>query len=197
MAHDPNRNIVPPRYGCRLSLLGGKASRMSIPIFSPDRRRRANYRRDRWRPASASKSGGFEKHRPDRLGIGRRLRAFRPECCPRSRMGASLLPCHAGRSGQGAQRSDRPAVCARPTSGRTVRSSRPAPGCRIERRGTKAGHIYDLLGHSLGGEITVEPYLITLRPKTPNPTLISAMRGSSSSTCSQARCDIATATAVT
>ena len=36
-------------------------------------------------------------------------------------------------------------------------------GVRIERRGTKAGHLYDLLGHSLRGEIAVEPYLITLR----------------------------------
>jgi transcriptional regulator with XRE-family HTH domain len=35
-------------------------------------------------------------------------------------------------------------------------------GARIERRGTKAGHLYDLLGHSLEGEIGVEPYLITL-----------------------------------
>src|SRR6516164_8989467 len=32
-----------------------------------------------------------------------------------------------------------------------------------ERRGTTAGHLYDLLGHSLRGEIAVEPYLITLR----------------------------------
>jgi mannose-6-phosphate isomerase-like protein (cupin superfamily) len=36
-------------------------------------------------------------------------------------------------------------------------------GVRIERRGTKAGHRYDLLGHSLSGETVVEPYLITLR----------------------------------
>lgn len=36
-------------------------------------------------------------------------------------------------------------------------------GVRIERRGTKAGHLYDLLGHSLGGTIGVEPYLITLK----------------------------------
>jgi len=35
-------------------------------------------------------------------------------------------------------------------------------GVRIERRGTKAGHLYDLLGHSLRGAINVEPYLITL-----------------------------------
>jgi transcriptional regulator with XRE-family HTH domain len=35
-------------------------------------------------------------------------------------------------------------------------------GVRIERRGTKSGHLYDLLGHSLGGQIGVEPYLITL-----------------------------------
>ncbi len=36
-------------------------------------------------------------------------------------------------------------------------------GVRIERRGTKAGHQYDLLGHSLAGDIGVEPYLITLK----------------------------------
>jgi transcriptional regulator with XRE-family HTH domain len=36
-------------------------------------------------------------------------------------------------------------------------------GVRIERRGTKSGHLYDLLGHSLGGTIGVEPYLITLK----------------------------------
>jgi transcriptional regulator with XRE-family HTH domain len=36
-------------------------------------------------------------------------------------------------------------------------------GVRIDRRGTKAGHLYDLLGHSLAGEIGVEPYLITLK----------------------------------
>lgn len=36
-------------------------------------------------------------------------------------------------------------------------------GLRIERRGTKSGHLYDLLGHSLAGEIGVEPYLITLK----------------------------------
>ncbi|MGD9921762.1 MAG: helix-turn-helix domain-containing protein [Pseudorhodoplanes sp.] len=36
-------------------------------------------------------------------------------------------------------------------------------GVRIERRGTKAGHLYDLLGHSLAGDIAVEPYLITLK----------------------------------
>ncbi len=35
-------------------------------------------------------------------------------------------------------------------------------GLRIERRGSKAGHLYDLLGHGLAGEIRVEPYLITL-----------------------------------
>jgi transcriptional regulator with XRE-family HTH domain len=39
---------------------------------------------------------------------------------------------------------------------------RAGAGVRIERRGTKAGHLYDLLGHSLGGTVGVEPYLITL-----------------------------------
>ena len=36
-------------------------------------------------------------------------------------------------------------------------------GVVIERRGTKVGHVYQLLGHALGGDITIEPYLITLK----------------------------------
>ena len=35
-------------------------------------------------------------------------------------------------------------------------------GVRIDRRGTKAGHRYDLIGHSVAGPLAVEPYLITL-----------------------------------
>ncbi len=35
-------------------------------------------------------------------------------------------------------------------------------GVTIERRGTKAGHMYQLLGHLLRGDVVVEPYLITL-----------------------------------
>jgi transcriptional regulator with XRE-family HTH domain len=35
-------------------------------------------------------------------------------------------------------------------------------GVRIERRGSRAGHLYDLLGQALGGAIGVDPYLITL-----------------------------------
>ena len=35
-------------------------------------------------------------------------------------------------------------------------------GVIIERRGTKVGHIYELLGHAIGGDVVVEPYLITL-----------------------------------
>lgn len=35
-------------------------------------------------------------------------------------------------------------------------------GVNIERRGTKAGHNYQLLGHLLRGDVVVEPYLITL-----------------------------------
>jgi transcriptional regulator with XRE-family HTH domain len=36
-------------------------------------------------------------------------------------------------------------------------------GLSIERRGTKVGHVYQLLGHVLRGDVVVEPYLITLR----------------------------------
>ena len=36
-------------------------------------------------------------------------------------------------------------------------------GVTIDRRGTKSGHQYQLLGHSLRGDLVMEPYLITLR----------------------------------
>ena len=36
-------------------------------------------------------------------------------------------------------------------------------GVAIERRGSKAGHVYELLGAVLGGDVVVEPYLITLK----------------------------------
>lgn len=36
-------------------------------------------------------------------------------------------------------------------------------GVAIERRGSKVGHVYQLLGAVLGGDVVVEPYLITLR----------------------------------
>lgn len=39
---------------------------------------------------------------------------------------------------------------------------RAGQGVVIERRGTKVGHQYQLLGHALGGPVVVEPYLITL-----------------------------------
>ncbi len=35
-------------------------------------------------------------------------------------------------------------------------------GVVIERRGSKSGHQYSLLGHALGGDVVMEPYLITL-----------------------------------
>ena len=40
---------------------------------------------------------------------------------------------------------------------------RAGQGVTIERRGTKVGHVYNLLGHSVRGEVVVEPYLITLK----------------------------------
>jgi len=39
---------------------------------------------------------------------------------------------------------------------------RAGQGVVIERRGTKAGHQYQLLGHSIAGDVVVEPYLIRL-----------------------------------
>ncbi len=43
---------------------------------------------------------------------------------------------------------------------------RAGEGIEIERRGTRAGHHYRLLGHTVGGSVTVEPYLITLSEKS-------------------------------
>lgn len=45
---------------------------------------------------------------------------------------------------------------------RTATYVRAGEGLKIERRGTRAGHQYELLGHSSGKRIQVEPYLITL-----------------------------------
>lgn len=39
-------------------------------------------------------------------------------------------------------------------------------GLNIERRGTRAGHQYQLLGHTVGKQVFVEPYLITLTEKS-------------------------------
>ena len=39
-------------------------------------------------------------------------------------------------------------------------------GLVIKRRGTRAGHIYQLLGHTVAGPANVEPYLITLTEKS-------------------------------
>ena len=39
-------------------------------------------------------------------------------------------------------------------------------GLKIQRRGTRAGHEYRVLGHSLGEDITMEPFVITLTDKS-------------------------------
>ncbi len=39
-------------------------------------------------------------------------------------------------------------------------------GIEIERRGTRAGHQYTLLGHTVGTSVSIEPYLITITDKS-------------------------------
>lgn len=39
-------------------------------------------------------------------------------------------------------------------------------GLIIERQGSRAGHQYQLLGHTMGKKLSVEPYLITINEKT-------------------------------
>src|SRR5665213_905823 len=46
---------------------------------------------------------------------------------------------------------------------------RASQGVVIDRRGTKAGHVYQLLGHVLRGDVVVEPYLITLAERAAWP----------------------------
>lgn len=45
---------------------------------------------------------------------------------------------------------------------RDVSYVKAGQGVLIERRGTKVGHVYQLLGATLRGDMVVEPYLITL-----------------------------------
>ena len=45
---------------------------------------------------------------------------------------------------------------------RSASHVRADQGLTIERRGTRAGHQYQLLGHGVRGEVDLEPYLITL-----------------------------------
>lgn len=45
---------------------------------------------------------------------------------------------------------------------RTVSHVKAGEGLEIERRGTRAGHHYRLLGHGVRAEVDVEPYLVTL-----------------------------------
>ena len=64
---------------------------------------------------------------------------------------------------------------------------RAGQGVLIERRGTKAGHHYELLGHTLSGDIVVEPYLITLSEDANPYTQFQHDGMDGSSTCSRAR----------
>ena len=45
---------------------------------------------------------------------------------------------------------------------RDVTMVKAGEGLTIERRGTRAGHSYQLLGHTVGKSYSVEPYLITI-----------------------------------
>ncbi len=49
---------------------------------------------------------------------------------------------------------------------RNVSYVRSGQGVEIERRGTRTGHHYRLLGHGVRGEVDVEPYLVTLSDET-------------------------------
>jgi transcriptional regulator with XRE-family HTH domain len=49
---------------------------------------------------------------------------------------------------------------------RDVTLVKAGEGLTIERRGTRAGHQYQLLGHTVGKPFSVEPYLITISDET-------------------------------
>ena len=54
------------------------------------------------------------------------------------------------------------ALFARFDESRDATFVRAGEGLPIERRGSRAGHLYQLLGNSMRGEVRVEPFLITL-----------------------------------
>ena len=43
---------------------------------------------------------------------------------------------------------------------------RSGEGLKIDRRGTRSGHEYRLLGHSFSKDVTMEPYVVTLTEKS-------------------------------
>ena len=45
---------------------------------------------------------------------------------------------------------------------RTATHVHAGQGLKIERRGTRSGHAYRLLGHSFSKSVTMEPYIVTL-----------------------------------
>ena len=45
---------------------------------------------------------------------------------------------------------------------RTATHVHAGQGLKIERRGTRSGHAYQLLGHSFSKTVTMEPYIVTL-----------------------------------
>ena len=49
---------------------------------------------------------------------------------------------------------------------RDVTNIKAGEGLPIERRGSHAGHQYQLLGHTIGKPYTIEPYLITISDKS-------------------------------
>ena len=69
-------------------------------------------------------------------------------------------------------------------------------GIELERRGTRAGHQYNLLGHidNNTSGVIVEPYLITLTADSDTSSRPSSTRAWSFSTCSRARSFTAMAT---
>jgi len=54
------------------------------------------------------------------------------------------------------------ALFSRLDSSRDVSFVPAGGGLEIDRRGTRAGHLYELLGHGVRGPVGVEPYMITL-----------------------------------
>ena len=101
------------------------------------------------------------------------------------------------RARQGAQRARSAALFAETEERRDCSFVKAGTGVRIERRGTKAGHLYDLLGHSLAGDVGVEPYLITLKEDAAAYTQLPPRRRGIPLHAHPARCATATPTAPT
>jgi transcriptional regulator with XRE-family HTH domain len=105
-------------------------------------------------------SGARENHLE--VAIGREVRAFRQQLDMTVMELAKAAGLSTGMLSKIENGGISPSLSTLQALSRALHVPVTAEGLKIERRGTRAGHQYELLGHSGGKRVLVEPYLITL-----------------------------------